>query len=345
MPAFESLSLWQNALIFLLSGAVVWKAGERLAHVADALADRTGLGHAFIGALLLGGVTSLPEGATTTSASLLGNAPLAVNNIFGGIALQVTVLAAADLVKPGAALTAEVRRPDVILQGALLVFVLAVAATGIVVGDTLVAGVGLWATAVFVASVAAFFVMHASRERATWEPAGRQAPLPVTPAGASLRDRPTPRLLGHMAVAAVVIAGAGYLLALSADGLAIQTGLGANFVGATLVAVATSLPEVSTTISAVRMGAYSLAVAGIFGANILDAAILLLADLVYPGPAVLNEVGTLSTFSALLGIILTATFLTGLLTRRRRVVLGVGLDSLLVVLLYVGGIALMYLIR
>lgn len=103
---------------------IVWRAGTHLSKAADAIADRTGLGQAFIGALLLGGATSLPEIAATGSASLLGNAPMAVNNIFGGIAMQVTVLAIADAFLGRDSLTARTRKAGVILDGVRLALVL-----------------------------------------------------------------------------------------------------------------------------------------------------------------------------------------------------------------------------
>jgi cation:H+ antiporter len=346
MPAFETYPLWLNGLLFAVGGVLVWFAGARLSLNADVLAERSGLGHAFIGALLLGGITSLPEAATTISASYIGNAPLAVNNIFGGIALQVAVLAMADLVMPGPALTARIAGPNVMLQGALLVLVLTVAAAGIVAGDVLVLGVGLWATGVFVVSVLAFFLMHASRERTPWMPrVPFDSKAAAVAAPADTRSRSTGAIVLGLSVAALVILGAGFLLAQTGDALAEQTGLGSGFVGAVLVAVATSLPEISTTFAAVRLGSYAMAVSNIFGANILDAAILFLADVVYPGPAVLNEVGLFTAFGAILGIAVTAVYLVGLLERRQRVVLGMGVDSLLVLLTYLGGVAVLYGMR
>ena len=102
MPFLRDLPLWGNIAVFCVGAAIVWAAGTRLSRGADAIADRTGLGQAFVGALLLGGTTSLPEIAATVSASLIRNAPIAVNNIFGGIAMQVTILAMADAAGRGA---------------------------------------------------------------------------------------------------------------------------------------------------------------------------------------------------------------------------------------------------
>jgi cation:H+ antiporter len=56
----------------------------------------------------------------------------------------------------------------------------------------------------------------------------------------------------------------GIALVTSAEAIAGQSGLGASFVGVTVLAAATSLPEISTTFAAVRLGAYTMAISNIF---------------------------------------------------------------------------------
>jgi cation:H+ antiporter len=225
--------------------------------------------------------------------------------------------------------------------------VLGVATAGVLLPDPLVLGVGLWATATFFTAVIAFFLIQQHASPGRWLPRHdggeprQESPGSdtdtdeLTMAGVSLR----------LTLAAVVILIAGYVLATSGDILAERTGLGSAFVGAVLVAIATSLPEVSTTLGAVRIGAFAMAYANIFGANILDAALILLADAVYPGPPVLNEVGVATAAAGLLGIVLTAVFLVGLVRRRGRVILGLGVDSGVVLALYVAGVVLLYSLR
>jgi cation:H+ antiporter len=346
MLDLASFPIWANVLFFTGAAAAIWVAGVRLAGYAEEVAHRTGLGQAFVGALLLGGVTSLPEAATTVSAAAIGNAPLAVNNIFGGIALQVAVLALADWVARGQALSSRVSDDSVLLQAALLIGVLTVAAFGVLLPDVLIFGVGVWAAAVFGAALVAFFLIHQHATPGRWRPHLPQGPSEEIRADEGAAGHlSTSALSAALLVAAVVILGAGWVLAAAADALAETTGLGSSFMGAVVVAIATSLPEISTTLAAVKLGAYAMAYANIFGANILDAAIILLADAVYPGPAVLNEAGLPAAFAGLLGIALTAIFLVGLVSRRRRVVVGLGFDSVAVLVLYFGGVAMLYSIR
>jgi cation:H+ antiporter len=87
-----------NALIFVGAAVVVYTAGTRLATYADGIAERTHFSRVVLGVVLLGVATSLPEIATTVTAASIGNAALVSGNLFGGVSLQVVVLAIVDLV-------------------------------------------------------------------------------------------------------------------------------------------------------------------------------------------------------------------------------------------------------
>jgi cation:H+ antiporter len=347
MVDMHALPLRALVAAFIAASAVVWVAGIRLSVYTEAVADRTGLGQAFLGALLLGGVTSLPEAATTISASIIGNASLAVNNLFGGIAMQVAVLALADWVVRGRALSGRIGDDMVLLQAALMIAVLSVATAGVLLPDVLVFGVGAWALAVFAAAVLAFFLIHGHASPGSWKPRPESTrDIPVKPSAENSAAKLSAAALTlRLGAAAVAILVAGYVLATSGDVLAERTGLGSAFVGAVFVALATSLPEISTTLGAMRIGAYTMACANIFGANILDAAIILLADATYAGPPVLNEVGLATAAAGLLGIMLTAVWLVGFVKRQGRVVIGLGIDSGVVLALYLAGVALLFHLR
>ena len=121
--------------------------------------------------------------------------------------------------------------------------------------------------------------------------------------------------------------------------------MGASFVGAALLPISTSLPELSTVLAAVHLRSYGLAVSEIFGTNLFDVTIVFWIDAVYQGGPVLNEVGKFSIFGALLGIVLTMLYLVGLVERRDRTILRMGVDSLAVLGAYLGGLMLLYQLR
>ena len=139
------------------------------------------------------------------------------------------------------------------------------------------------------------------------------------------------------AVSALVTVGAGGVLERSGDAIAGHIGLSGVLFGATVLAAATSLPELSTGLTSVRMGDYQLAMSDIFGGNAFLPVLFLMASLL-SGSAVLPLAQTTDLYLTALGILLTVVYLVGLIFRPTRQVAGLGLDSLIVLVLYVLGL-------
>lgn len=345
--------LWLSFLVFAVAAVAVWFAGSRLAAYADASRERTGLGEALVGMILLGFVTSLPEVAVGVSGALIGDAPLVVNNMLGGLAMQVAILAIADAAIGRHALTAEVASPAVLLQGSLCILLLLVPVAGVLTGDVLWWGMALWSWLLTVAYSLSAWLVADSRGRPSWVVAGSNPGRVDRP---GLGDEPSPavepgqaRPQTHvawkaLAVAAIILI-AGYYLTKTGEAIAETTGLGSSFFGAVVLAIATSLPEVSTVTAAARLGRYEMAISDIFGTNLIDAALIAVIDAVYAGAPVLNEVGRFSGVAALLGVAVTVVYVIGLIARRERTVARIGIDSGLVVGIYVLGVAGLYLLR
>ena len=344
IPDFAALPILLNLAVVALGGAAIWWAGTKLAGYADDIARMTGLGSAFVGMLLLGGITSLPEIGVSVSASLGGAADLAVNNLFGSIALQVVVLALGDWVLGGRALSYLIGHPIVLLQGVFLSILLAVAIAAISVGDVAFLGAGAWTTGLFVAS--GLLMWFVAREERGREPGWIARDLPDLDQDDEPRDADSLReAVLWTAALAVVILVAGTVVSQAAEAVAEQSGLGGAFVGVTLLGLVTSLPEISTLVAAVRRGRYALAFGDIFGTNIFDFALIWIVDLAYSGPPVLNEVGAFSQVAASLGIVVTLFYVAGLVERRDETIGRLGLDSWAVLLSYAGGIALLFFLR
>lgn len=347
MPDLTALPLWANALVFAVAAGAVWVGGTRLSRLADTLAEQTGLGRAFLGVLLLGGITSLPEVAATTTASLGGNAPLAVNMLLGGVMMQTTILALADVLVGREALSTVGAMSEELLEGVLLVGALGIVGVGIALGPVSLAGFeGAWTAMALGVVLGGLYVIRRYEASPRWQPLG----FPLEPEAPPLErpgvpEHPLPLLVASIVGVGAVILVAGATVAVASDAVALQTGLGASFVGAVFVAVATSLPEVSVTVAAVRLGQNRMAFANIFGTNLFDVGLLALADACYPGASVLGVVGRPALVATLFGMLLTAVYLAGIIERRDRTVLRMGWDSALVLVLYALGVGLLYLVR
>lgn len=359
---FSENPLWLNLLIFGIAAAGVWFAGGRLERLGDAIAVRTGLGKALVGLVLLAVATSLPEIATTLSAAWLGYRDLVVHNLLGGVAMQTAVLVIADAVVRRGALTRFSPTYPLIMQGVALLLMLAVVICWIAMGDrgtiTLRAGgggvsIGLMGWALLGVYLLMLRTTHAAQQTPRWRPVqqpDRQedtADAQKAAQEASPQNRFVPwsvrRLLLMFALFAAVIFVAGWALAQTGEAIAEQTGIAASFIGATLVAIATSLPEVSTTVAAARHGNYSMAMANIFGSNMFDVMLLLPADLILAG-SLFGEPSRTAMFTAGLGVALTCVYLWGMLEHRDRTVWGLGMDSAAVAVVYPAGVVVLYFI-
>jgi cation:H+ antiporter len=344
--AFESLPLPANMALFAGAAALVWISGIKLSAYAKIIAERTGAEQAFVGILLLGAVVSLPEMATTVAAAALGDARLAVNTLFGGIAATMAILAVTDALTGSDALSTDISHPIVLLQGVLVVLFLVVAASGIVVGDWSIGGVGIWTTTLLVLYVLFILVVKRYGTSEPWVARDKPSAENTNARDTTHQDsRSLVEISLRTGGAAAVILLSGFVLAVSGQGLAEQTGLGTSFVGMLLGGVATSLPEVTTTIAAVRLAQYEMAFADAFGTNLFSVMLLFVVDAVYRGGPILNEVDRFSLFATLLGILLTAIYLAGFIERRHKAVAGMGLDSVVVLVAYAGGLALLFSLR
>ncbi len=313
----NELDLWQLVVVFGVSTATVVVAGMLLARHGDAIAVRTGLGGLFVGMLLLASATSLPEIGTAVAAAANDAPDLAVGQLLGSSMANMAILAVLDLIS---------RRtvwPSTGLGharlAALAMALTAVMLLGIVSPTTFqVAGIGLEPIVIVIAYLAAAAWIrrghHVDTARANARPqVAAEAAEVLTPVGWA-EERPSRPLRYHVAMfvaaAALVIVAAPFV-ALSAHGIAGQTGLHETFIGATLLAVATSLPELVASVAAVRIGAYDLAVGNLFGSNAFNATVILFADAAYqPGP-ILTAVGPDQLVAGLGAVLLMAIAIGG----------------------------------
>ena len=152
------------------------------------------------------------------------------------------------------------------------------------------------------------------------------------------RSESTLRVALVFVAASVITLVAGVLLERSGEAVASAIGLSGVLFGATILAAATALPELSTGITSVRMEDYQLAISDIFGGNAFLPVLFLVAVLI-SWKAVLPDAQASDIYLAGLGILLTCVYAAGLIFRPRRQVFRMGIDSLAVLALYVAGTA------
>jgi len=336
------------ALIAAFAAAAVatWIAGLYLSRATDALDDRLKLGEALGGMILLAVAGSLPELAITVSAVAEGELGIAAGNLIGGIAMQTLVLVICDrAIRGERPLSYLVGSLIPVLEGLLVVFVVGLMLMGTMLPPT--SAIGPFSPAsigIVVAWAAGIFILNRVRTAEPWQLAmpgsspGRRhvreahptAPKPF--AGAS-----TGRVIAVFVAASAVTLVAGVMLERSGSALADMAGINGVVFGATFLAAASALPEISTGIAAVRLGDNQLAVADIFGGNAFQLCLFLIADAL-AGKPVLPDAGTSNAWLGALGIVMTVVYASSIVIRLKRRYAGFGIDSIINTLIYVLGV-------
>ena len=342
----SSLSAGPLVLVFLASAGAIWLAGTRLAGATDALDQRLGIGSAFGGLILLALVTNLPEIAITVSAAAQGSLDLAVGNLVGGIAIQTAVLAVLDLLsgrdRPLTFLAASLL---LVLEGASVVVIVAVAFMGAQLPASAdVLGASPASVAIVALWIGGLLVIRHAQGGLLWkaeaplaEPGRTHAHKRAGRGPAPMKEHSTRAVAAIFGACAAVTLVAGVFIEQSGDHLAGKMGVQGAVFGATFLAAATALPELSSGLASVRLGDNQLAFSDIFGGNAFLPVLFLVADLLGGRPA-LPAAASTDQWMAGLGIVLTGIYLVGLVMRPQRKIAGVGADSLAVVCLYALGI-------
>lgn len=348
---FASWSVAALSLVFVIGAIAIWIAGTQLSNTVDVLSSRFGLGQALGGVILLAVATNLPEIAITVSAALAGTLGVAVGNILGGIAIQTVVLVILDAfgMPEKLPLTYKAASLTLVIEGLLVVAVLIVAIMGTQMPPSVIIArltpvsvliTGLWLVGVWL-------IGRANRGLPWHDQSGDAPDTQEKPKGHSeaAKDRQaqqqgisTTRTVTVFLIASLVTLAAGVALERTGEAIAQHIGMTGVLFGATVLAAATSLPEVSTGLTSTRARDYQLAVSDIFGGNAFLPVLFLVATLI-SGQAVLPQAQNTDIYLAGLAVLLTSIYLAGLIFRPKRRVLGMGIDSLAVLVFYLIGTA------
>lgn len=340
--------------MFGIGAAATWVAGTSLSKATDALDARLNLGSELGGLLLLSVAGSLPELAITVSAAAGGHLDLAAGNLIGGIAVQTLVLVICDI-------TVGTERPLTFLVGALSpvleALLVALVVSGVLMGTLLnestTIGLGVSPASLGIVVVWTFgiYVINKTRKDPRWQVTmegshrGRSSRRePHTVQGHPFANRSTGQVAGIFGIACLVTLAMGVALEMSGNELADRAGINGAIFGATILAGATALPEISSGIAAVRLGDNALAMGDIFGGNAFQVCLFLVADIVAMKP-VLPSAGDSNAWLAALGIALTAIYGFGVIARPQRARFFLGPDSWLALAVFGLGIAGLFYIR
>jgi cation:H+ antiporter len=350
-----SLSFPVLLLIFVVSAVLIWFAGIKLSETADILATHFGLGEALGGLILLAIVTNLPEIAITVSAALQHNLELAIGNILGGIAIQTVVLVLLDVFGLGKKdpLTYRAASLVLVLEGIMVITVL----TLVVVGNQLrpsviYLGVSPIDAIILLVWLGGIYMIGKARTNLPWHQLGVLPDSQKERRGHSMKKKhdsalkkgvTIQRVIVVFALCSLITLVAGVGLEISGDAIARHIGMTGVIFGATILAAATALPEVSTGLASMKLKDYQMAMSDIFGGNAFLPVLFMVATVI-SGKSVLPLAHKTDIYLTGVAILLTIIYICGLMFRPRKQLLWMGVDSFMVVIVYLIGLLGLFVI-
>jgi cation:H+ antiporter len=324
-------------LEFLAAAALITFASMQISKYADVISLRTNLGGMFAGTLLLATATSLPELLTTISAVRSGTPDLAAGNLFGSNMFNIMLLAVLDLAHYRRRISRKNAEKHA-LSGSLaammtslaIFFIIADLSPQIRLGSFVVGVDGL---AMIIAYLLAMSLLRKQSRQLTNKIKAEEIPQDV------------PSLRTALIVFAVAVIGLVIVTPWMVDSstrIAEITGLGATFIGATLVAIVTSLPELVTTISAARIGADDMAIGNLFGSNMFNMFSIGIADLFLLDGRFFAVIDSSFLLIGSIGLLMTLFALIATLARLERKIWFLEIDSAVLILAYIGGMVFLY---
>lgn len=341
------LPTWAIFLEFIFIASTIVITSRSFVILADRLAEKLHIGGGWIGLVLLATVTSLPELIASSTATVIGNVDLAMGGILGSCCLNITIIVLMNSVQGGGSVLRKVSSAHV-LSSSFSLILIGLALVGIVLTEKFanvshVAWISewIWVGLIAVAYLGAIKLIYQYEQKNSEQQSSNKKKTNNT------------SIYVKIAMLAVVIVGASWWLTQLCDTLStheikmIGRPLGATFVGAVFLALATSLPEISTSVTAVRLGNLDMALGNIFGSNMFNIFVIPVMKVVSfcNGDSLLMNPDWISStqnlITGLLAILLTAITIGGLVYQSKRRVYRFGFDSVLIAVVYIGGMALL----
>ena len=326
---------------FIICAALIILAGTLVSKYGDVIAEKTGLGRAWIGAILIAGITSLPELASGISAVAWLKSPnLAAGAVLGSCLFNLMLIAVMDLTyQPGRVLA---KAQDVhILSGGLGVLLLGMVALGVLIGPVFngfgFLGVSLLSIAIAVLYALGGKMIAGLEKERVGEVLAKEAKE------LNYADISKGRAVFVFVASAVAVIVLGIWLASIGDRLADTTGLSRSFVGNLFLAASTSLPEIAASLAAVRLGAIDLAIGNVLGSNLFNVLLLSVYDLADGRANFWASLNNANGFAAVMTMMMTGVVIISLMYRASpRTPNRISWDGVALIMMYMGSIATLY---
>lgn len=327
--------LW---LGFIVCAGLIVYCGTKLSRYGDVIAEKTGLGHAWTGLILMAGITSLPELINGISSVTIAGVPdIALGDIMGSCMFNILIIAVMDILLGKKQVFSGADKSHFLSLGFGIILIGIVSVSILLPDMPSIGPVGIYTPAIALIYLAGIKSVWLFEKKTA-------APSPaVIQADARYGHITLRNAVSRYSQNAAVIVVTATILPFIGERLAEQTGLGDSFFGTLFIGMATSLPELVVSISALHIGATQMAIANLFGSNMFNILIVAIDDIFYTGGGLLSAVSTGHAMTGLMAIIMSAIALLGLTYRpKKKLFLVLGWDSASLILVYVISIWSLY---
>jgi cation:H+ antiporter len=330
--------LW---LQFIACTGIILVSGTYLSKYGDIIAEKTGLGRTWIGVVLMASVTSLPELVTGISSVALFDLPdIAVGNILGACMLNLLMIPVLDLIGGSAPISTRVHQGHILTAG-FGILLLGLVSLSMMLGKSLPAIGWIGINSVFFIGI----YLLAMRMVFVYEKRRIAEFVKDMAEEVQYRHISKSRAYAMFGINALLIIAAAIYLPHLGEEIAARTGLGQTFVGSVLIALATTLPELVVSISALMIGAADMAVGNLFGSTVFNIFILAVDDVFYSAGPLLAHVSENHLVSSISAIVALSIAIIGLIYRADKKRLFFAWDSLAILAIYVFALFFLYTMR
>jgi cation:H+ antiporter len=312
-------------LKFVICAGVIFLAGSRLTKYGDVIAEKTGMCRAWIGLVLLASITSLPELSNGISAAAIAKVPdLAVGDLLGACMVNMFTLALLDMFQWSRGRKSIFINPKEsnVLSALFGLCLLLIVAFSLAVSryffDFVIFGISIYSLIIFVTYLFAQKLLYAL---SGGEGEGGEE---------SYSNISNVQAYSYFLLSAVFVIAAGSWLPFIGNEIVSVMGWGKTFVAVLFLGLATTLPEMTVSIFALRLGAVGMAIGNLIGSNIFNLAIVFIVDIFYRPGALLSAVTINMVYAALSGALLI-----GIVYFALKKQISNHIPSLIIILLYV----------
>jgi cation:H+ antiporter len=326
-----------NIFVFFVLAYIIIMAGKKLSICGDKIGEEMGLEKSWVGIIMLASITSLPELITSASSTLMGNPDMAISNIFGSNLFNIFIIFILDVFFIKNSFSSSVSMKNY-LSAFFSILLTMIFLLGFIFEKIAIFKISLISIILFLLYFVAIKLIYEFEHNYDFND-----PDEINPEDSIVMSMVQAKK--GFVLSSLTVITTGIALTYVADRIATTPifgiNLGESFVGVILLALATSLPELTVSIQAIRMGSFNMAAGNILGSNIFNITIVFVADLLYRKGSIFESLTEFHIISAVLSLVVLLVFMIGILFRKKKK----KIDSWIIGAVYILAMYILYLKR